>query len=125
MIKKSTPLSHKLRGFCVTLQASGVGLLVCSVAVRNASKHGGALVGAELWVASASAVLMERGDAVSSEGPVLRVAQAPEQRAPAAFSRTWCRGRAPAWFSPERRRAEQRRGLSCGSEGVPGVYSVL
>lgn len=50
----------------------GVGLPVFSVAIKNiitAYKHSGTLEeGAELWVASASALLMNPSDAVSSEG---------------------------------------------------------
>lgn len=81
-----------------------MGLPVFSAAIKNittAYKHSGTLEGgAELWVASASAFLVNPSDAVSSDGPALHGAQPPEQRAPATVSRAQCHGHVTARFYP-------------------------
>lgn len=98
-----------------------MGLPVFSVAIKNiitAYKHRGTLEGGvELWVASASALLMNPSDAVSSEGTELHGAQPPEQRVPAAFSRARCHGCVTARFYP-------LHGAVRSSERV-SMYSVV
>jgi len=95
---------------------------VAVITLLIAYKHSGMREGgAKPWVASASALLMNPGDAVSSDGTALQGAQPPEQRAAAAFPGPRCHGGVIARFYP-RRGAVGSRGV--GSAQALGKYLV-